>query len=594
MLAVGSVVAGYRIERVLGTGGMGAVYLAANPILPRRDALKVLSAELSLDPDFRARFIREADVAAALDHPQIVSVYSRGQTDDGQLWIAMQFVDGTDADAALRAGTMNPPRTVHIITEVAKALDFAHAHNVVHRDVKPANFLLSGPVGPGERVLLGDFGIARALDDVGLTATGSVMATVAYAAPEVLSGLQFDGRADIYSLGCTLFRLLTGKTPFSGANGAAAVMLAHLQRPPPRVTELVPALPAALDHVIATAMAKDPAARFASATALADAAAGALRDPTQQLRVPLPPVPSSEVVSYPRMEPSGAPWWQQAGPRTISGWPGPPMSPAPAPPRRRRRALIGAAVAAVVLITAATITLVAWPEGQTTGPTKDSKQPAASGASPAPSSAQGPGIDATDIGPAQLRPILLTASELPQSSGAPMALEQDATALLDDAATVAGPDAQCLGAWLPAQQSVYRPTPLTGSFTITGVAAQTLRGINQEPWQDGVIQAVVSFDSQQSAGKWYVRQRGQWELCGGTTMTVTPPGQSAQTWEFSHTVTTTGVFTITATMRGAPGSCQHGIMARGNVIIDIRQCRAVGGADVAALATATAAKVPRQ
>ncbi|MGB6206851.1 serine/threonine-protein kinase, partial [Mycobacterium sp.] len=205
MLTVGSVVAGYRIERLLGTGGMGAVYLAANPTLPRRDALKVLSAELSLDPDFRARFIREADVAASLDHPQIVSVYSRGHTDDGQLWIAMQFVDGTDADAALRAGAMTPQRAVHIIAEVAKALDFAHAHQVVHRDIKPANFLLSGTPGPGERVLLGDFGIARALDDVGLTATGSVVATVAYAAPEVLSGLRFDGRADIYSLGCTLF-----------------------------------------------------------------------------------------------------------------------------------------------------------------------------------------------------------------------------------------------------------------------------------------------------------------------------------------------------------------------------------------------------
>ncbi|BCO33616.1 serine/threonine-protein kinase [Mycobacterium heckeshornense] len=291
MLSVGSMVAGYRISRVLGTGGMGTVYLATHPTLPRNDALKVLSAELSRDPDFRTRFIREADVAAALEHPQIVSVYNRGQTEEGHLWIAMQFVDGTDADAALRAGAMTPQRAVHIITEVAKALDFAHAHNVVHRDVKPANFLLSGLIGPGERVLLGDFGIARALDDVGLTATGSVIATVAYAAPEVLSGGRFDGRADIYSLGCALFRLLTGKTPFPGDNGPAAVMLAHLQRPPPRVTDLVPSLPTALDQVIATAMAKDPAVRFGSAAALADAAASALREPAQRLRAPLPPVP---------------------------------------------------------------------------------------------------------------------------------------------------------------------------------------------------------------------------------------------------------------------------------------------------------------
>lgn len=601
MLTAGSVVAGYRIERELGTGGMGAVYLATNPTLPRYDALKVLSAELSRDPDFRARFIREADVAAALEHPQIVSVYNRGHTDDGQLWIAMQFVDGTDADGALRAGAMTPQRAVHIITEVAEALDFAHAHNVVHRDVKPANFLLSGTIGAGERVLLGDFGIARALDDVGLTATGSVMATVAYAAPEVLSGLRFDGRADIYSLGCTLFRLLTGKTPFSGANGAAAVMLAHLQRPPPRVTDLIPTLPAALDHVIATAMAKDPAARFGSAAALAAAATAALRDPTLRLRAPLPPVPTTEVSSYPTMEPTGAPWWQQGGPRTVGGWPGAPLSAAAAqaagaPPqtRPRRRIVIGAAVA-TVLIVAGSITWAAWPNDKTNSPATDSGQPTAQ----APNSGQSPTSDApgpaaaTDIGPDQLRPILLTATELPQSGGAPMALEQDTTNLADDAATIAAPDQQCLDAWLPAQQAVYHPTNLTGHFTVTGVATQTLRGINQQPWQDGVIQAVVSFDSQRSAGIFYIRQRGQWELCGGKSITATPPGEANQTWEFSHPATTTGVLTITATLRGGTGSCQHGLMTRGNVIIDIRQCRPAG-ADVAALANATAAKVPRQ
>lgn len=125
VLTVGSEVGGYRIEALLGSGGMGSVYLAAHPTLPRHDALKVLSAELSRDPEFRTRFTREADVAAGLDHPQIVAVYNRGQTDDGQLWIAMQYVDGTDADAALRAGTMTPPRAVHVVTEVARALDFA-------------------------------------------------------------------------------------------------------------------------------------------------------------------------------------------------------------------------------------------------------------------------------------------------------------------------------------------------------------------------------------------------------------------------------------------------------------------------------------
>jgi serine/threonine protein kinase len=595
MWGAGSLIAGYRVERVLGVGGMGAVYLAANPTLPRFDALKVLSPELSRDPDFRARFIREADLAAALQHPQIVAVYNRGQTEDGQLWIAMQYVDGTDADDALRAATMTPHRAVHITAEVAKALDFAHARHVVHRDVKPANFLLSGPAGDQEQVLLGDFGIARALDDVGLTATGSVMATVAYAAPEVLSGLQFDGRADIYSLGCTLFRLLTGKTPFSAANGAAAVLLAHLQRPPPRVTDFVPTLPPALDHVIATAMAKDPGARFPSASALAHAASAALRDPTLALRAPLLPVPTAEVASYPRMEVAsyprlegaGTPWYQQAAPRTMISHPPPPPA-----PKRRPRTVIGAGIGAVVLVAATTVAVAVWPDGGDSNAPGPSARPATSTVPAPPPAPPGTGA-AIDVGPDQLRPILLTAAELPQAAGAPMVLEQDSAGLADDAATVSASDQQCLNVWMPAQQAVYQPPRSGGTSVVTGAAVQTLRGINQQPWQDGVVQAAVSFDSEQQAGGFYVRQRGGWELCGGKTITVTAAGQPPQIWEFSHPITTTGVYTITATLHGATGSCQHGMMSRGNVMIDIRQCRA-GGADVAALAVVTAARVPHQ
>ena len=207
----GTVVSGYRIESVLGSGGMGTVYLAEDPVLPRRVALKVLSAELSADPAFRARFQREADLAATLDHPNVVTVYSRGESESGQLWIAMQYVAGSDAQQECEAGRMSPTRAVRIVGEVAKALDFAHKRDLVHRDVKPANFLLTEG---DERILLADFGIARSLDDAaGLTGTGTVMATVAYAAPETLSGGDVDGRADVYALGCSLYRMLTGQTP---------------------------------------------------------------------------------------------------------------------------------------------------------------------------------------------------------------------------------------------------------------------------------------------------------------------------------------------------------------------------------------------
>lgn len=264
-LSAGSVFAGYRIERMLGAGGMGTVYRARNPDLPRSEALKVLAAELSRDLDFRARFVREADVAAGLDHPNIVAVHQRGQF-EGRLWIAMQFVDGGNAEDALRAATMTTARAVYVIGEVAKALDYAHQQGVIHRDIKPANFLLSRAAGGDERVLLSDFGIARALGDTGLTSTGSVLATLAYAAPEVLAGQGFDGRADLYSLGCALFRLLTGEAPFAaGAGAAVAVVAGHLHQPPPTVSDRVPGLSAAMDAVIATAMAKDPMRRFTSA-----------------------------------------------------------------------------------------------------------------------------------------------------------------------------------------------------------------------------------------------------------------------------------------------------------------------------------------
>jgi serine/threonine-protein kinase len=551
---------------------MGTVYLAADPSLPRQTALKVLSSELSRDPDFRARFIREADTAASLEHPQIVSVYNRGQTEDGQLWIAMQFVDGTDADAALRGGTMAPQRAVHIVAEVAKALDFAHAHNVVHRDIKPGNFLLSGPIGPEERVLLGDFGIARAFDDVGLTATGSVMATVAYAAPEVLSNAPIDGRVDIYSLGCALFRLLTGQTPFPATNGAAAVMMGHLFSPPPQVTHAVPSLPDALDRVIAIAMAKDPAARFGSAGELAAAAAGALRDSTR--RAPLPPIPSGQVGPYPVQSPAPA-WWQHSGQRTMA-----PDARPRTPPRRRRWGVIGAAVAAVGLVTAAAVAVLVWPDRGQGGPGTDP------GSAPGSASASAQGPPATNVAAAQLRSILLTGAQIPSgTNGGPLVLEHDGATLSDDSATLDNP--QCAGAWAPAQQSAY------GASGYTGVALQVLRALNETAWQDSVTQAVIAFPPDK-AGPSYVNQRGQWALCGGKAITVTAPGAAGQAWDFAQPATTSGVLVLAATMRGGGATCQHGMQVRGNVIIDIRQCRSTGAPDVAALVTATSARVPRQ
>ena len=262
-LAAGTTFAGYTIVRRLGSGGMGEVYLAQHPRLPRQDALKILLAAVSADGEYRNRFEREADVAAALWHPHIVGVHDRGEF-AGQLWIAMDYVDGTDAARLLRARHPDgmPGREVgELVTAVADALDYAHQRKLLHRDVKPANILLAHPDTPDQRILLADFGIARWVDDPsGLTATNMTVGTVSYAAPEQLMGGSIDGRADQYALAATAFHLLTGSPPFQDSN-PAVVISQHLTAAPPALADRRPEL-AALDPVLARALAKDPADRY--------------------------------------------------------------------------------------------------------------------------------------------------------------------------------------------------------------------------------------------------------------------------------------------------------------------------------------------
>jgi hypothetical protein len=270
----GEVFAGYTIVRTLGAGGMGHVYLAQHPRLPRRDALKILPSNLTGDSEFRQRFNREADLAAGLYHEHIVGIHDRGEY-QGQLWISMDYVEGTDAAKLLHTqypSGMPKADVVEIISAVAEALDHAHSRGMLHRDVKPANILL-GDAGPRRRILLADFGIAREMGEIsGLTATNMLVGTTAYCAPEQLQGNDLDARADQYALGCTAFNLLTGSAPFQHSN-PAVVISQHLSAAPPLVSERRPEL-AELDAVIAKAMAKNPKERYATCWDFASALAG--------------------------------------------------------------------------------------------------------------------------------------------------------------------------------------------------------------------------------------------------------------------------------------------------------------------------------
>jgi predicted Ser/Thr protein kinase len=269
---VGTVVAGYRIDSVLGRGGMSVVYLAEHLRLSRKAALKVLSSALAEDEAFRERFVQESKRAAELEHPNVIPIYDAGEVQEGDasglLYIAMRHVEGSDLKELLaRGGPLDVGRTLFLLEQVAAALDAAHARGLVHRDVKPANIL----VEPTDHVFLTDFGIAKQTTAPGLTRTGIFVGTIDYAAPEQIEGGPLDGRTDVYALACVLYQCLTGRRPFE-RELELAVIQAHLTATPPIITDVRPDLPKPLDQVITKAMAKVKDERHATCTALIDAA----------------------------------------------------------------------------------------------------------------------------------------------------------------------------------------------------------------------------------------------------------------------------------------------------------------------------------
>jgi serine/threonine protein kinase len=274
---VGTEIAGHRVAAVIGRGGMSVVYLAEHLRLGRRVALKILGPELAEDDAFRDRFVRESRIAAGLDHPNIVTVYDAGEA-DGVLYISMRYVEGTDLERLLRTEIrLDPARAISIVSQSAAALDAAHAEGLVHRDVKPGNILLTRDRRTSaDHAYLSDFGVTKRMHTgAGLTRTGQFVGTVDYVSPEQIRNDEVDRRADVYSLGCVLYRCITGEVPFP-RDTEVATIYAHLQDAPPSPSERWPPLPAAIDAPIIRALAKSRVERFDTARQFVDAASAVI------------------------------------------------------------------------------------------------------------------------------------------------------------------------------------------------------------------------------------------------------------------------------------------------------------------------------
>jgi serine/threonine-protein kinase len=281
-LEPGSTIGEYTIEERIGRGGMGVVYRARDVRLGRQVALKLLSSEMAHDAHFRERFLRESRAAASIDHPNVLPVFEAAEV-DGELFIAMRYVDGTDlGDLLALERTFAPARAVHLVAQVAEALDAVHRAGLVHRDVKPSNVLVAS-AGAREHAYLTDFGITKLATGPTLTDSGDFLGTVDYCAPEVIRGERVDGRADVYSLGCVLFRCLAGEPPFA-KDSQVASLYAHLHDEVPSLRERQAHLPVALDAVVARALAKTPEDRYQTAGALAADAEAALGGGAPQAR----------------------------------------------------------------------------------------------------------------------------------------------------------------------------------------------------------------------------------------------------------------------------------------------------------------------
>jgi serine/threonine kinase PknH len=563
----------YRLIEVLGRGGMGVVWKAYDTFADRIVAIKVLAAQLSEDDEFQERFRSEALAAGRLSDPHVIPIHSYGEI-DGRLYVDMRFIEGRDLQTIISDGPLSATRTVRIIEQVAKALNAAHDIGLVHRDVKPSNILLD----KDDFAYLIDFGIVRDTGKKKLTGTGAPpLGTWAYMSPERMRSGEADARADIYALACVLYECLTGSQPFPG-DTFESLAIAHLEDPPPRPSATQPTVPQPVDEVIATGMAKDPAQRYETTIALADAARDAITVPigrsglqtAQPTAAPKPrPDPASVATRYRQPRPPERTW----NPTAATQGPDGPLSHAalslPAAPSadsrtnpqtfqapRRRRGLITAVVSAVVVLVCGVIAITGYL-------VLDHRRSSSAPAAQAASTPQLPPLP-----PNALNALLLSIDKINSamdSSG--MSAVATMTSMPDFSSRV--PDRACLALAYAVQPDVY-----------SGSGWSIMRSeIDQKPEQNAVNQAVVLFPSSQAASSFLAASAKSWTACSGRQFIIAMNGNS-QVHTVGPVANTNGTLSATVTPAGTLGFCERALTVAKNVAIDVATCAGPPGAAV--------------
>ena len=560
----------YRLVELIGRGGMGEVWRAHDTETDRVVAIKLLPAFLSDDEEFQQRFRREAHAAARLNDPHVIPIHNYGKI-DGQLYVDMRLIEGRDLQTVLAEGPLDPARAVLVIDQVAKALHAAHEVGLLHRDIKPSNILLDR----NDFAYLIDFGIARAIEETRMTKSGDTIGTFQYIAPERLDTGTEDARADIYSLACVLYESLTGHPPFPGSS-TAQLINAHLNAPPPRPSTTQPEVPAEVDEVVATGMAKDPNRRYATTIELANAAANAITTPiARPAQNPVTPAAFAAKAAHPMPATEAAGLDLTATQQAPTDLP-PPEAPTPTPkswwPPRGRSALIAGTAAAVVVLVAGFIIFQLQQPSQATPAAAPTTQPAPP-PPPPPKPVEQAALDGLLLGPAEINATMGTAG---------MTVDQSWKTLADVGFDNPSSPPECLPLGGAGEAPVYNGS---GFVAIRG---QTL----QEPqhFTHAVDQVVLLFPSAPAATAFLNASTQSWPACANRSYHDNVHNAQMNTGPVS---TTNGMLSDTATNPRTKGwTCQRALTARNNVVIDVAACGYNVAEQGVSIATQIAARVP--